>query len=67
MILKRGESLFYCQFDDFDPSRRIKLIQAEKAFDLMYCMEQVSSVVNCVNQMFNFLEEGEKIRPNKLF
>jgi hypothetical protein len=28
LILKRGEPLFYCQFDSFVPSRTIKLIQA---------------------------------------
>lgn len=28
LILKRGEPLFYCQFDSFVPPRTIKLIQA---------------------------------------
>ncbi len=30
LILKRDEPLFYCQFDAVDPSRTMKIIQAEK-------------------------------------
>lgn len=52
LILKRGEPLFYCQFDGFDPIRTVKLIQAEKTPDLLQYMEQISGVVNYVNQTF---------------
>ena len=58
--------LFYCQFDGYDPSRTIKLIQAEKTPELMQYMDQISGVVNYVNQTFSLFSEVEKVRPKKL-
>lgn len=66
LILKRGEPLFYCQFDSYDPSRTIKLLQAEKIPELMHYMDQISGVVNYVNQTFSLFNEVEKMRPKKL-
>jgi len=66
LILKRGESLFYCQFDGFDPSRTIKLIQVEKTTELLKYMEQISGMVNYINQTFSLFNEVEKVRPKKL-
>lgn len=66
LILKRGEPLFYCQFDGFDPSRTVKLLQAEKTPELIQYMEQISGVVNYVNQIFSLFSEIEKVKPNKL-
>ena len=63
LILKRGEPLFYCQFDGYDPSRTIKLIQTEKTPELMQYMDQISGVVN---QTFSLFKEVEKVRPTKL-
>lgn len=66
LILKRGEPLFYCQFDSFVPSRTIKLIQAEKTPELMNYMDQISGVVNYVNQTFSLFADVEKVRQKKL-
>ncbi|HCA5150337.1 hypothetical protein ACT4X2_12975 [Acinetobacter baumannii] len=66
LILKRGDPLFYCQFDGFDPSRSVKLIQAEKTPELMHYIEQISGVVNYMNQTFSLFNEVEKKRPNRL-
>ena len=63
LILKRGEPLFYCQFDGFDPSRTVKLVKAEKTSDLLQYMEQISGVVNYMNQTFSLFSELEKVRP----
>lgn len=57
---------FYCQFDGFDPSRTIKLIQAEKTPELLNYMEQISGVVNYVNQTFSLFNEVERVRPKHL-
>ena len=38
-----------------DPSRTVNMIQAEKTSELMQYMEQISGVMNYVNQMFSFL------------
>ena len=48
------------------PSRTIKLIQAEKTPELMSYMDQISGVVNYVNQTFSLFNEVEKVRPKKL-
>ena len=66
LILKRGEPLFYCQFDGFDPSRSVKWVQAEKISELLHYMEQISGVVNYVNQTFLLFGEVDKIRLNSL-
>lgn len=66
LLLKCGESLFYCQFDGFDPLRTVKLLQAEKTPELLQYMEQISGVVNYVNQTFSLFGEVEKVRPKKL-
>ena len=66
LILKRGEPLFYCQFDGFDPSRSVKLVSAQKTAALTEYMEKISGVVNYVNQTFSLFQEVEKIRPQKL-
>ena len=60
-----GEPLFYCQFDGFDLSITVKLVQAEKTIELMQYMEQISGVVNYVNQTFSLFSEVEKVRPNQ--
>lgn len=58
--------MFYCQFDGFDPSRSVKMIQAEKTPELIQYMEQISGVVNYVNQTFSLFSEVEKVRPSQL-
>lgn len=38
---------------------------AEKTPELMHYMDQISGVVNYVNQTFSFFTEVEKLRPKK--
>ncbi len=52
LILKRDEPLLYSQFDGVDPSRTVKMIQAEKIPELMQYMEKISGVVEYENQRF---------------
>ncbi|WP_228145832.1 hypothetical protein [Acinetobacter sp. ANC 5054] len=63
LILKQGKPLFYCQFDGFDPTRTVKLIKAERTTELMNYMEQITGVVNYVNQTFSLFSDIEKVRP----
>lgn len=67
LILKRGEPLFYCQFDGFDPSRTVKIDRAEKTHELADYVEQISGVVNYVNQTFSLFKKIEMKKPKKLF
>ena len=66
IILKRGEPLFYAQFEGMDPSRPVQVVEAEKTPDLTAYMEKLSGVVNYVNQTFGLFKAAEAIRPKKL-
>ena len=61
-----GEPLFYCQFDGFDLSRTVKLVQAEKTPELLQYMEQISGEVNYVKQTFSLFGDMEKVRPKRV-
>ena len=66
IVLKRGEPLFYCQFEAMDPSRMVQMVEAEKTPDLMAYIEKIGGVVNYVNQTFGLFKAAEAIRPKKL-
>ena len=66
LILKRGEPLFYCQFEHEGPDRPVQMVEAEKTPDLLAYMEQISGVVKYVNQTFSLMKDAERLRPAKL-
>lgn len=66
IILKRGEPLFYAQFEGTDPSRPIQVVEAEKTAELSSYLEKIGGVVNYVNQTFSLFKAAEAIRPEKL-
>jgi hypothetical protein len=66
IILKRGEPLFYCQFEGMDPSRPVQVVEAEKTAELQAYLEKVSGVVNFVNQSFSLFKAAEAMRPARL-
>ena len=66
LVLRRGEPLFYCQFEGDDPSRPVQVVEAEKTPELTAYMEKISGVVNYVNQSFGLFKAAEAMRPAKL-
>lgn len=66
IILRRGEPLFYCQFEANSPERAIQMVEAERTADLIKYMEQIGGVVNYVNQTFGLFKAAEALRPSKL-
>lgn len=66
LILKRGEPLFYVQFETHDPSRAVQLVEAARTPELMRYMNELSAVTNYVNQTFSLFEAAERLRPAKL-
>ena len=66
IVLRRGEPLFYCQFEGHDPSRAVQLVEAERSPELETYLEQVGGVVNYVNQTFGLFKAAEALRPAKL-
>jgi hypothetical protein len=66
LVLKRGDPLFYCQFEAGSPDRPVKLIEARMTDALANYMEKISGAVNYVNQTFNLFKAAERIRPETL-
>lgn len=66
LILKRGEPLFYVQFETQTPDRPVVLIEAEKTPELESYIDAISGVVNYVNQTFSLFSQAEEIRPQSL-
>ena len=66
LILRRGEPLFYVQFEGTTPDRPVQMVEAERTPALEAYMEQLSGVVNYVNQTFSLFQAAERIRPAKL-
>lgn len=66
IVLKRGEPLFYLQFEAFDPARPVQVVEAELTPELNSYMEKISGVVNYVNQTFGLFKAAEAARPAKL-
>lgn len=66
IILRRGEPLFYVQFEANGPDRPVQLVQAERTPELQTYMEQIGGVVNYVNQTFGLFKAAEAMRPAKL-
>lgn len=66
LILRRGEPLFYCQFEGMDPSRPVQVVEAERTPELARYLEQIGGAVNYVNQTFGLFKAAEALRPKKL-
>lgn len=66
LILRRGEPLFYCQFEGMDPGRPVQVVEAERTPELEAYLEKVSGVVNYVNQSFSLFKAAEAMRPKRL-
>ena len=66
LILKRGEPLFYVQFEALDPSRPVQLVEAARTAELTADLEKIGGVVNYVNQTFGLFKAAEALRPKKL-
>ena len=66
IVLRRGEPLFYCQFEAEGPDRMIQMIEAERTPELQKYMDQIGGVVNYVNQTFGLFKAAEALRPARL-
>ena len=66
IILKRGEPLFYCQFEGMDPSRPVQVVEAEKTPELTAYLDKIGGAVNYVNQTFSLFKTAEALRPKRL-
>ncbi|SHI99882.1 hypothetical protein [Wenxinia saemankumensis] len=66
IVLRRGEPLFYAQFETWSPDRPVTVVEAEKTPELKAYLEHISGAVNYVNQTFSLFEAAERVRPETL-
>jgi hypothetical protein len=66
LVLKRGDPLFYARFDTTDPSKKIRLVEAELTPELKHQMSGVDGVANYVNQTFSLFSTARARRPKQL-
>ncbi len=66
IVLRRGEPLFYCQFEAMDPGRTVQMVEAERTPELVAYLDKIGGVVNYVNQTFGLFKAAEALRPKKL-
>lgn len=66
IVLRRGEPLFYIQFEAEGPDRPVQVVEAERTPELAKYIEQIGGVVNYVNQTFALFKAAEAMRPAKL-
>lgn len=66
IVLKRGEPLFYVQFESSGPERPVQLVEVERTADLEKYIEAIGGAVNYVNQTFSLFKAAEALRPKTL-
>ena len=66
LILRRGEPWFTARFESHDPSRPIRLVQAEFTQELRDYCRNLDGVTNYVNQTYSLFEIARERRPEKL-
>ena len=66
VILKRGQPWFYCRFEGPDPSRPIRLVEADMLPEVQKYVDSISGVTNYVNRTFSLFERAKKRRPERL-
>jgi hypothetical protein len=66
LVLKRGQPWFYARFEATDPSRPIRLIEADIRPEVQTYIDSISGVTNYVNRTFSLFERAKKRRPERL-
>lgn len=66
LVLRRGEPLFYLQFEAEGPDRPVQVVEAERTPELAGYLEKITGVVNYVNQTFGLFRAAEAVRPARL-
>ena len=66
LILRRGEPLFYVQFETTPQHRAIQLVEAERTAELDEYLGMIEGVVSYVGQTFSLFKTAESRRPARL-
>jgi hypothetical protein len=66
LVLKRGEPLFYVQFEGPDPSASVRLIEAKRTPELMSHIDSITGVTEYVSQTYSLFKNARERRPGRL-
>ena len=66
IVIKRGDPLFYVQFEGEGPERPVSLVEAERTPELVAYLEHIAGAVNYVNQTFSLFRAAAAARPPRL-
>jgi hypothetical protein len=66
LILRRGEPWFYVRFETEDPSRPVRLLEAEMTPQLKEYVGGLNAVTNYVNRTFSLFSTARERRPKRL-
>jgi hypothetical protein len=66
LSLRRGEPWFYVRFETEDPSRPVRLVEAEWTDELKQYKNSISAVANYMNRTFSLFKTAEARRPKTL-
>jgi hypothetical protein len=66
IIIRRGDPWFYARFETDDPSRPVRLVEAEATPEVRTYIDSISGVTNYVNRTFSLFERAKARRPKVL-
>ena len=66
LVLRRGEPWFYVRFEAHDPTRPVRMVEAEMTPQLKEYMNGIGAVANYVNRTFSLFKTAQSRRPEKL-
>jgi hypothetical protein len=66
LVLRRGEPWFYVRFETFDPTRPVRLFEAELTPEFRDYKNGLSAVANYVNRTYSLFKTAESRRPKTL-
>lgn len=66
LVIKRGEPWFYASFETPDPTRRIRMVEAEMTPALREYCDGMKGVTNFVSRTFSLFDTARERRPKTL-
>lgn len=66
LILTRGQPWFYCRFETSDPSRHVRLVQAQLTEELKTYLTGINGVAQYINKTFSLFPTARQRRPERL-
>lgn len=66
LIVKRGDPWFYVRFETDDPSRPVRVVEAEETPEIRAYINSISGVTNYVNRTFSLFDKAKARRPKTL-